>query len=123
MYKIALVVRGKAGVGAGEGYRADVDAILARVSDKTKIVFSPPEQPDRHLYPPREVRRMHKGLPATRLWCWTALTMRIRCAETTTSRAGTSRHHENTCDAHLLQDLRLARYGSDGPARPALPTC
>jgi histidinol-phosphate aminotransferase len=66
MYKIATLSCGAKPVSVPEkGYRADVDAILARVSDKTKIVFlANPNNPTGTYIPHDEVRRLHKGLPA-----------------------------------------------------------
>ncbi|KAB2915784.1 MAG: histidinol-phosphate transaminase [Hyphomicrobiaceae bacterium] len=65
MYKIATLSSGGTPVAAPEkGYRADVDALLARVSDKTKIVFlANPNNPTGTYIPHEEVRRLHKGLP------------------------------------------------------------
>ncbi len=66
MYKIATLSCGATPVPVPEkDYRADVDAILARVSDKTKIVFlANPNNPTGTYIPHDEVRRLHKGLPA-----------------------------------------------------------
>jgi histidinol-phosphate aminotransferase len=66
MYKIATLSCGAKPVPVPEkDYRADVDAILARVSDKTKIVFlANPNNPTGTYIPHDEVRRLHKGLPA-----------------------------------------------------------
>ena len=87
MYKIAtLSSGGKPVVAPEKGYRADVDAILARVTPKTKIVFlANPNNPTGTYIPHDEVRRLHKGLPATRCWCWTRPTAST-CAATTTRR-------------------------------------
>ena len=47
-----------------KNYTADVDAILAEVTPRTKIVFlANPEQSDRHLLPFDEVKRLHAALP------------------------------------------------------------
>ena len=47
-----------------KGYRADVDAMLARVTPKTKVVFlANPNNPTGTYIPHDEVRRLHKGLP------------------------------------------------------------
>ena len=66
MYKIATLSSGAKPVPVPEkDYRADVDAILARVSDKTKIVFlANPNNPTGTYIPHDEVRRLHKGLPS-----------------------------------------------------------
>lgn len=69
MYKIATLSCGAKPVPVPEkDYHADVDAILARVSDKTKIVFlANPNNPTGTYIPHDEVRRLHKGLPARTL--------------------------------------------------------
>ena len=66
MYKIATLSSGAKPVSVPEkDYRADVDAILARVTPKTKIVFlANPNNPTGTYIPHEEVRRLHKGLPA-----------------------------------------------------------
>jgi histidinol-phosphate aminotransferase len=66
MYKIATLASGAKPVPVPEkNYRADVDAMLARVSDKTKIVFlANPNNPTGTYIPHDEVRRLHKGLPS-----------------------------------------------------------
>ena len=66
MYKIATLSCGAKPVPVPEkDFRADVDAILARVSDKTKIVFlANPNNPTGTYIPHDEVRRLQKGLPA-----------------------------------------------------------
>ena len=48
--------------------RADVDAILAAVTDKTRLVFlANPNNPTGTYLPIDEVRRLHAGLPASAL--------------------------------------------------------
>lgn len=66
VYRIAILAAGGMPVVAPErDYRADVDAILARVTDKTKIVFlANPNNPTGTYLPFDEVKRLHKGLPA-----------------------------------------------------------
>jgi histidinol-phosphate aminotransferase len=50
---------------AEKSYRADVDAMLARVTPKTKVVFlANPNNPTGTYIPHDEVRRLHKGLPS-----------------------------------------------------------
>jgi histidinol-phosphate aminotransferase len=45
-------------------YRADVDAMLARVTPRTRVVFlANPNNPTGTYLPNEEVRRLHKGLP------------------------------------------------------------
>jgi histidinol-phosphate aminotransferase len=66
MYKIATLSSGGRPVAVPEkAYRADVDAILARVGPKTKVVFlANPNNPTGTYLPHEEVRRLHKGLPS-----------------------------------------------------------
>ena len=69
-----------------KGLRTDVDAILARVTPKTKIVFlANPNNPTGTYIPHDEVRRLHKGLPPARCWCSMPPTAST-CAATTTRR-------------------------------------
>jgi histidinol-phosphate aminotransferase len=66
MYRIATLSSGGTPVAAPEtDYRADVDALLARVTPRTKVVFlANPNNPTGTYLPHDEVRRLHKGLPA-----------------------------------------------------------
>jgi histidinol-phosphate aminotransferase len=66
MYKLATLASGATPVPIPEtNLRADVDAILARVGPKTKIVFlANPNNPTGTYLPHDEVRRLHKGLPS-----------------------------------------------------------
>jgi len=66
MYRIAtLSSGGKPVVAPEKAYRTDVDAILARVGPKTRIVFlANPNNPTGTYIPHDEVRRLHKGLPS-----------------------------------------------------------
>ena len=66
VYKIAIQARGATPIVAPEtDLRTDVDAILARVTAKTKIVFlANPNNPTGTYIPFDEVRRLHAGLPA-----------------------------------------------------------
>src|SRR6266568_2471349 len=65
VYPIATLGTGATPVVAPEKeYTADVDAILARVTPKTKIVFlANPNNPTGTYLPFDEVKRLHKGLP------------------------------------------------------------
>jgi histidinol-phosphate aminotransferase len=65
MYKIATLACGAAPVSVPEkGHTADVDAILAAVTPRTRIVFlANPNNPTGTYLPHGEVRRLHKGLP------------------------------------------------------------
>jgi histidinol-phosphate aminotransferase len=66
MYRISTLSSGGTPVAVPEtDYRADVDAILARVTPKTRIVFlANPNNPTGTYLPHGEVRRLHQGLPA-----------------------------------------------------------
>ncbi|MCB5174391.1 MULTISPECIES: histidinol-phosphate transaminase [Microvirga] len=65
VYRIAILAAGGTPVVAPEkDYHADVDAILARVTPKTKIVFlANPNNPTGTYLPFSEVKRLHAGLP------------------------------------------------------------
>ncbi|MEE1656857.1 histidinol-phosphate transaminase [Microvirga sp. CF3062] len=65
VYRIAIQAAGGTPVVAPEkDLRTDVDAILARVTDKTKIVFlANPNNPTGTYIPFDEVKRLHAGLP------------------------------------------------------------
>ncbi|MGO4572244.1 histidinol-phosphate transaminase [Microvirga sp. 2TAF3] len=66
VYRIAILAAGGVPVVAKEkDYRADVDAILAKVTPKTKIVFlANPNNPTGTYLPFDEVKRLHAGLPS-----------------------------------------------------------
>jgi histidinol-phosphate aminotransferase len=66
VYPIATLGAGATPVVAPEtDYTANVDAILARVTPKTKIVFlANPNNPTGTYIPFDEVKRLHRGLPA-----------------------------------------------------------
>ena len=66
VYPIAIQSNGATAVVAPErNYLADVDAILARVTPRTKIVFlANPNNPTGCYLPFSEVKRLHAGLPA-----------------------------------------------------------
>jgi histidinol-phosphate aminotransferase len=65
VYKIAILAAGGTPVIAPEKDLAtDVDAILARVTDRTKVVFlANPNNPTGTYVPFEEIRRLHAGLP------------------------------------------------------------
>ena len=66
MYPIAIQSCGATPVVAPErNYCADVDAMLARVTPRTKVVFlANPNNPTGTYLPFQEVRRLHAGLPS-----------------------------------------------------------
>ena len=66
VYPIATLGTGAKPVVAPEkNFTADVDAILARVTPRTKVVFlANPNNPTGTYIPFDEVKRLHKGLPA-----------------------------------------------------------
>ncbi|MCB1481405.1 MAG: histidinol-phosphate transaminase [Rhodobiaceae bacterium] len=66
VYRIATLAAGGTPVVAAEtGLTADVDAILACVTPRTKIVFlANPNNPTGTYLPFEEVRRLHRGLPS-----------------------------------------------------------
>jgi histidinol-phosphate aminotransferase len=66
MFKISTLASGAAPVEAPErAYTADVNALLGRVTARTKIVFlANPNNPTGTYIPHGEVRRLHKGLPS-----------------------------------------------------------
>nr|WP_262272864.1 histidinol-phosphate transaminase [Microvirga sp. HBU65207] len=65
VYRIAILAAGGTPVVAPEtDLRTDVDAILAKVTDRTKIVFlANPNNPTGTYIPFDEVKRLHAGLP------------------------------------------------------------
>ena len=65
MYKIATLSNGGTPVTAPEkNLRTDVDALLARVTPRTKLVYlANPNNPTGTYIPFEEVRRLHAGLP------------------------------------------------------------
>jgi len=65
MYKITTLANGGVPVTAPEkNLRTDVDALLARVTPKTKLVYlANPNNPTGTYIPFDEVRRLHAGLP------------------------------------------------------------
>lgn len=65
VYPIAIAANGaKAVVAKEDEYRTDVDAMLACVTDKTRMVFlANPNNPTGTYIPVAEVKRLHAGLP------------------------------------------------------------
>lgn len=66
MYRIGILSAGATPVVAPEkNLTTDIDAILERVTDKTKIVYlANPNNPTGTYLPMSEVRRLHDGLPS-----------------------------------------------------------
>ncbi len=66
VYRLVTQANGATQVPIAErNYRADVDAILAAVTDKTRIVFlANPNNPTGTYVPEEEIRRLHAGLPS-----------------------------------------------------------
>ncbi len=69
VYPIVIKANGATPVVAPEsGLKTDVDAILERLSDRTRLVFlANPNNPTGTYIPFTEVRRLHAGLPASTL--------------------------------------------------------
>ncbi len=65
MYKLAALGAGATPVAAPErSLRADVDALLARVTSRTRLVFiANPNNPTGSYLPVDEIERLHAGLP------------------------------------------------------------
>ena len=65
VYRIGILAAGATPVVAPETeFQASVDAILERVTDKTRVVFlANPNNPTGTYLPMSEVRRLHDGLP------------------------------------------------------------
>lgn len=65
VYRIQILAAGATPVVVPEtGYRADVDALLAAVTERTRIVFlANPNNPTGTYLTDEEVRRLHAGLP------------------------------------------------------------
>src|SRR5712671_4027565 len=65
VYPIATLGSGATPIAAAEkNYTADVDAMLAAVSERTKVVFlANPNNPTGTYVPFDEVKRLHRGLP------------------------------------------------------------
>ncbi len=127
MYKIATLASGAKPVSVPEkGYTADVDAILARVTPRTKIVFlANPNNPTGTYLPNERGAPPAQGAARQRAARDRRGLLRVRAPQRLRGGAGAGRHHrQHGDDAHLLQDLRARRAaGSAGPiARRRWPT-
>ena len=95
IYPIVTLGAGAKPVVAPEkNYTADVDAILAAVTKKTKIVFlANPNNPTGTCLSFDEVKRLHRGLPRQRAaWCSTPLTPNTSGATITKPASSSSPH-------------------------------
>ena len=91
LYRIIVLSNGATPVVAPEtNLRTDIDAILARVTERTKVVFlANPNNPTGTYISIDEVRRLRAQLPSTCCWCSTPLTPNT-CGATTTRPASSS---------------------------------
>ena len=121
VYPIATLGAGATPVVAPEkDYTADVDAILAKVTPRTKIVFlANPNNPTGTYIPFDEVKRLHAGLPQHVLLVIDAAYaeyVRRNDYEFGIELVATSRERRD--DAHVLEDLwPRRRCGSAGSMR------
>lgn len=98
VYKIAILAAGGTPVVAAEkDMTTDVDAMLACVTDKTRVVFlANPNNPTGTYLPFDEIRRLHAGCRRMFCWCLTR-PMPNTSAATTTRRALNSRRRPTMC--------------------------
>ena len=109
VYKIAIMGRGATPVVAPEtDLTSNVDAILACVSDRTRLVFiANPNNPTGTYLAFDEVKRLRAGLPDDCAARARRGLRRICAQERLRGRHRAGRHHaQHGDDAHLLQDLR-----------------
>ena len=109
VYKIAILGRGATPVVAPEtDLTSNVDAILACVSDRTRLVFiANPNNPTGTYLAFDEVKRLRAGLPDDCAARARRGLRRICAQERLRGRHRAGRHHaQHGDDAHLLQDLR-----------------
>ena len=112
VYPIATLGAGATPVVAPEkNYTADVDAILKRVTPKTKIVFlANPNNPTGTYMPFDEVKRLHNGPAAARAARARRGLCRIRPPQRLRGRHRAGRdQRERGDDAHVLEDPRARR--------------
>ena len=112
-YPIAIRAAGGIAVAAEEiALTANVDALLAKVTAKTKIVYlANPNNPTGTYLPFSEVKRLHAGLPGDVLLVARRRLRRICRAQRLRRRhrAGLDQP-ERRHDAHLLEDLRPRQF-------------
>ncbi len=109
VYKIAILARGATPVVAPEtDLTANVDAILACVSPRTRLVFiANPNNPTGTYLPFDEVKRLRENLPPEVLLVLDAAYAEYVRRNDYEVRHRAGRHHrQHGDDAHLLQDLR-----------------
>ena len=116
VYRIAILAAGGVPVVADEkNYTANVDAMLAKVTPKTKIVFlANPNNPTGTYLPFDEVKRLHAGLPSHVVLVLDAAYaeyVRRNDYEAGLELVATTRKRRD--DADLLEDLRPGQH----PAR------
>ena len=113
VYKIYIQAAGAVPVSVKEtDERANVDAILAAVTPKTKIVFlANPNNPTGTYLPFEEVRRLHAGLPKHVLLVLDAAYAEyVRRNDYEAGVELCRQFAERRDDAHLLQDPRAWRH-------------
>ncbi|MEM8644561.1 MAG: histidinol-phosphate transaminase [Pseudomonadota bacterium] len=115
VYKIAILARGATPVVAPEtNHTADVDAILARVTPATRMVFlANPNNPTGTYLPFAEVQRLHAGLPSHVLLVLDAAYAEYVLADDYEAGAALAAVHDNVVmtrtfsKVHGLASLRL----------------
>ena len=109
VYRIAILAAGgKPVVVPEKNFTADVDAILAAVTPRTKIVFlANPNNPTGTYLPFDEVKRLHAGLPPHVLLVLDAAYAEyVRRNDYASGLELVADQRECRDDAHLLEDLR-----------------
>ena len=121
VYPIATMANGaKLVIAEEKNLTCDVDAILAKVSPKTKLVWlANPNNPTGTYIPFDEVRRLRAGLPEHVVLVLDARLCRLRLEERLRDRhrAGVD-HRKHRGDPHLLQDPRPRRAADRLDVRP-----
>ena len=121
VYPIATMANGATNVVAPEtDFTADVDAILKRVTPKTKLVWlANPNNPTGTYIPFDEVKRLRAGLPRACAAGARRRLFRLRVAQRLRARHRTGVDHRKHRDhAYLLQDSRARRTSYRLDVRP-----
>ncbi len=123
VYRIAILASGGEPVVAPErDLTADVDAILARVTERTRIVYvANPNNPTGTYLPFDEISRLHAGLPPhVLLVIDAAYAEYVRRNDYSAGLELALDSRERRDDPHLLEDLRARRRADrlDGTRRP-----